>query len=270
MRLSEMRHILDERGIKLTKSLGQNFLHDSNQLLRIVELAELSKADRVLEIGPGLGPLTELLIERAGEVLAIEKDKRLCDVLRDRFPRLRLLHADALECLQIQSEDWRHWKLVANLPYSVASPIIVELCETPPIMMVVTLQLEVVRRLTAKPGSPDYGLLTLLVQLHYEPRAHFKIPPGCFFPAPDVASGCIKLVRRSSPLITKELEAIFRKVVKRGFSQRRKMMFKLLKQDWPDERLHAAFANTGLPETIRAEQVDLLTFVELAQMLSKP
>ena len=268
MRLSEMRQILDERGIKLTKSLGQNFLHDGNQLRRIVELAELSKNDRVLEICSGIGPLTELLIERAGEVLAIEKDQRLCEVLRDRFPKLQLLHADAFE--HLRSTDWRDWKLVANLPYSVASPIIVDLCETPPMMMVVTLQLEVVRRIVAKAGSADYGLLTLLVQLHYQPREHFKIPPGCFFPAPEVDSACIKLVRRPAPLVSKETEALFRKVVKRGFSQRRKMMMKLLKQDWPGEKLQAAFATTGLAETIRAEQVDLLTFVKLAEILQQP
>ncbi|HKQ38347.1 MAG TPA: 16S rRNA (adenine(1518)-N(6)/adenine(1519)-N(6))-dimethyltransferase RsmA [Verrucomicrobiae bacterium] len=265
-----MRQILDERGIKLTKSLGQNFLHDTNQLRRIVELAELSKADRVLEIGPGLGPLTELLVERAGEVLAIEKDKRLCEVLRNRFPQLQLLHDDALEYLQRSSTDWEEWKLVANLPYSVASPIIVELCATAPAMMVVTLQLEVVRRLVAKAGSPDYGLLTLLVQLHYQPREHFKISPTCFFPPPDVDSACIKLVRRSSALLSQQAQAMFRKLVKRGFSQRRKMMLKLLKQDWAAEKLHVAFAKTGLPETIRAEQVELLTFVKLAEILHQP
>src|SRR5204863_9064935 len=156
---------------------------------------------------------------------------------------------------------------VANLPYSVASPIIVEICQAPPLMIVVTLQLEVVRRLVAKAGSADYGLLTLLVQLHYEPREHFKIPPTCFFPPPDVHSACIKLARRSSPLLTKAVEVVFRKVVKRGFSQRRKMMLKLLKQDWPGERLQAAFAKVGLSETIRAEQVDLLMVVKLAEIL---
>jgi len=158
---------------------------------------------------------------------------------------------------------------VSNLPYSVASPMIVELCDAPPKMMVVTLQLEVVRRLVAKAGGADYGLLTLLVQLHYEPRQHFKIPPGCFFPPPDVDSACIKLVRRPSPLLSKETAVAFRKVVKRGFSQRRKMMMKLLKQDWPAERLQAAFAKTGLSEAIRAEQVDLLTFVKLAEILTQ-
>lgn len=269
MRLSEMRQVLDERGIRLTKSLGQNFLHDGNQLRRIVELAEVSKADRVLEIGPGLGPLTEYLLERAGEVLAIEKDERLCEILQERFPKLQLLHADALKYLQTQSKDWADWKLVANLPYSVASPIIVELAGSarPPSMIVATLQLEVVRRLVARSDTADYGLLTLLVQLHFEPRENLKIPPTCFFPPPDVDSACIKLVRRASPLLVKEADPVFRKVVKRGFSQRRKMMMKLLKQDWPAERLQAAFASAGLPETIRAEQVDLRTFVKLAETL---
>lgn len=272
MRLSEMRQILHERGIKLTKSLGQNFLHDANQLRRIVELAEVSRTDRVLEIGPGLGPLTEVLLQRAGEVFAIEKDERLCEILSERFPNLRLLHADALKYLQMESTDWSDWKVVSNLPYSVASPIVVELAEgaRAPLTIVVTLQLEVVRRLAAKAGSPDYGLLSLLVQLHYEPRENFKIPPTCFFPPPDVDSACIKLVRRPSPLLAKEAQPVFRKLVKRGFSQRRKMMFKLLKQDWPAERLQAAFSITDLPETIRAEQVDLNTFVKLTEMLHKP
>src|SRR6185437_15779162 len=127
MKLSDMRQLLDARDIQLTKSLGQNFLHDQNQLRRIVEAAELSKADKVLEIGPGLGPLTELLLENAGEVLAIEMDGRLVEVLRERFPQLNLIHDDALEFLRREPRDWSDWKLVANLPYSVASPILVEL-----------------------------------------------------------------------------------------------------------------------------------------------
>src|SRR5882724_8045569 len=140
MKLSEMRELLAREDIQLTKSLGQNFLHDGNQLRRIVSAAELSKADKVLEIGPGLGPLTELLLQNAGEVLAIEKDARLIPVLEKRFaserqletggtPVLRLLHDDALEFLKRERRDWREWKLVANLPYSVASPILVELAQ---------------------------------------------------------------------------------------------------------------------------------------------
>jgi hypothetical protein len=130
MKLSEMRELLAREEIQLTKSLGQNFLHDGNQLRRIVDAAELSKTDKVLEIGPGLGPLTELLVKNAGNVLAIEKDARLIKVLETRFkgaPGFQLLHDDALEFLKDERRDWSEWKLVANLPYSVASPILVEL-----------------------------------------------------------------------------------------------------------------------------------------------
>ena len=157
MKLSEMKQVLAEGDIRLTKSLGQNFLHDANQLRRIVDLAELKPADRVLEVGPGLGPLTELLCHGAAEVLAIEKDARLVEVLRRRFDapltagKLKLLHADALEYLQSEPCDWHTWKLVANLPYSVASPILVELAQSgrPPERLVATLQIEVARRLMA-------------------------------------------------------------------------------------------------------------------------
>src|ERR1700743_1851772 len=117
MKLSEMRELLAREGIQLTKSLGQNFLHDGNQLRRIIDAAELSKADKVLEIGPGLGPLTELLVKNTGEVLAIEKDVRLVEVLNQRFkgtPGFKLLHDDALEFLKRERRDWREWKLVAN------------------------------------------------------------------------------------------------------------------------------------------------------------
>src|SRR6185312_13687709 len=312
MKLSEMRELLAREDIQLTKSLGQNFLHDGNQLRRIIEAAELSESDKVLEIGPGLGPLTELLMQHAGEVLAIEKDSRLIEVLGRRFgvtaenpgsrrseeadpnrwiesqhnrtaddatqflplpkgegrgegegkqtnthsqphsrkdksetartPVLRLLHDDALEFLKHGQHDWRDWKLVANLPYSVASPILVELAqgERSPKRIVATLQLEVARRLMAQAGDDDYGLLTLLVQLDFEPRDSFKIPAGCFFPQPDVDSACVILDRRAQPLLPEEQRGDFKKIVKRAFSQRRKMMFKLLKADWPEASLAEA------------------------------
>ena len=278
MKLSEMRELLAARGIQLTKSLGQNFLHDTHQLRRIVAAAELSKHDKVLEIGPGLGPLTELLLENAGEVLAIEKDARLVEFLRERFnsklktqnSKFELLHADALELLRRESRDWSDWKLVANLPYSVASPILVELAQSPrrPERMVVTLQLEVARRLMAKAGDKDYGVLTLLVQLDYEPRGWFKIPAGCFFPAPDVDSACVVLVRRQTPLLPENQHADFVKIVKRAFSERRKMMLKLLKQDWPIEKLEMAFDELKISPQERAEKLRLEQFVELVRMLA--
>jgi len=273
-----MRELLAARGIQLTKSLGQNFLHDGNQLRRIVEAAELSKADKILEIGPGLGPLTELLLERAGEVLAIEKDARLVELLRDRFVHLKpktqnskfdLFHADALEFLKHEQRDWSDWKLVANLPYSVASPILVELAcgARAPKKIVATLQLEVARRLVAKAGDKDYGLLTLLVQLDFKPRDSFKIPKSCFFPEPDVASACVVLDRRTVPLLPEERRETLVKIVKRAFSQRRKMMLKLLREDWPAEKLEQAFAELKIPSQERAEKLGLEEFVHLTEEL---
>lgn len=290
MKLSEMKQVLAESGLRLTRSLGQNFLHDANQLRRIVDAAELTNADMALEIGPGLGPLTELLVARAGEVLAIEKDRRLVELLRRRFglesrlqpvgrtptatpetgtPNLRLLHDDALEFLRREPGDWSGWKLVANLPYSVASPILVELAQNRgrPERMVVTLQLEVARRLMAAPGAEDYGVLTLLLQLHYAPQRWFKISASCFFPKPDVDSACVVLLRRPKPLLSREHADVFTQLVKRSFSQRRKMMLKLLKADWAEEQLMDAFTRLPLHPQARAENVNLEEYVQLARLL---
>jgi len=288
-----MREVLKRRDIQLTKSLGQNFLHDANQLKKIVEAAGLSKADKVLEIGPGLGPLTELLLQNAGEVLAIEKDARLVEFLRERFardsegrvprvpnqsqglaelvpPKFELLHADALEFLQNEKCDWCDWKLVANLPYSVASPILVELAcgARSPKNIVATLQFEVAKRLMAQTDDDDYGILTLLVQLDFAPRELFKILPGSFFPEPDVDSACVVLDRREQPLLPENPRASFVKIVKRAFSQRRKMMLKLLKADWPEEKLTRAFAELKISPQERAEKLSLEQFVALTEKLS--
>jgi 16S rRNA (adenine1518-N6/adenine1519-N6)-dimethyltransferase len=241
-------------------------------LQKIVEAAELSEADKVLEIGPGLGPLTELLLKKAGEVLAIEMDGRLVEILRERFfnPQFELLHDDALEFLRNEKRNWSDWKLVANLPYSVASPILVELAAgvRAPQKIVATLQLEVAKRLMAQADDDNYGILTLLVQLDFVPRTFFKIPPECFFPSPDVDSACVVLERRAQPLLPENLRASFVKIVKRAFSQRRKMMLKLLKQDWPEEKLTRAFAELKISPQERAEKLSLEQFVELAKLLT--
>jgi 16S rRNA (adenine1518-N6/adenine1519-N6)-dimethyltransferase len=295
MTLTEMRSLLAKRDIQLTRSLGQNFLHDGNQLRRIVDAAELTKTDKVLEIGPGLGPLTELLVKKAGEVLAIEMDARLVEVLIERFglekkvgaptldptpllekengnqypDNLFLIHDDALAYIKREARDWSDWKLVANLPYSVASPILVELAAglRAPKMIVATLQLEVAKRLMTQADDGDYGILTLLVQLDYEPHSSFKIPSECFFPAPDVDSACVCLVRRATPLLPENLRPAFVKIVKRGFSQRRKMMLKLLKQDWPADKLTAAFTELKISPQERAEKLSLEQFVQLTKLL---
>jgi 16S rRNA (adenine1518-N6/adenine1519-N6)-dimethyltransferase len=296
MTLTEMRSLLVKRDIQLTRSLGQNFLHDGNQLRRIVDAAEIQPTDKILEIGPGLGPLSELLLEKAGEVLAIEVDARLVDFLCERFGTeqrsadlltdvltgqsetpvepdqsgaFHLLHDDALAFLKREPRDWSDWKLVANLPYSVASPILVELAAGPcaPKMIVATLQLEVAKRLMAQADDDDYGVLTLLVQIDFEPRGSFKIPPECFFPSPDVDSACVCLVRRATPFLPENLRPAFVKIVKRGFSQRRKMMLKLLKQDWAADRLASAFAELRISPQERAEKLSLEQFVALTKIL---
>jgi 16S rRNA (adenine1518-N6/adenine1519-N6)-dimethyltransferase len=296
MTLTEMRSLLAKRDIQLTRSLGQNFLHDGNQLRRIVDSAGLMPTDKVLEIGPGLGPLTELLLEKAGEVLAIEMDARLVEILCERFvteernpelladalagqpekavgpepgAALHLVHDDALAFLKREPRDWSDWKLVANLPYSVASPILVELAcgVRSPKLIVVTLQMEVAKRLMAQADDDDYGILTLLVQLDFAPKSFFKIPPECFFPSPDVDSACVVLELRPQPLLPENLRPDFVKIVKRGFSQRRKMMLKLLKQDWPADKLAAAFAELKISPQERAEKLSLEQFVALTKKI---
>lgn len=273
-----MKNLLAERGIRLTRSLGQSFLHDGNQLRRIVEMAELCGTDKVLEIGPGLGPLTELLLGGAADVLAIEKDARLAAVLRERFESsssgrqtaFHLVVEDALTYLEREERDWNDWKLVSNLPYSVASPILVELAQSqrPPERLVATLQLEVAERILAAPGDPDYGVLTVLLQLNFEPRGWFKIPAGCFFPSPDVDSACVRLQRRPERALPVESEHVFARIVKRSFSQRRKMMFKLLKGDWQEPSLATAFEKAAVPADARAEKVSREQFIRLAQLLT--
>ncbi len=278
MTLSEIRQILSERGVQLTKSLGQNFLHDQNQLRKIVAAAELTTQDKVLEIGPGLGPLTELLLQEAGQVLAIERDLRLVEILKERFApagaragagRLQLVHDDALEYLRREPRDWSTWKLVANLPYSVASPILVDLAQNPlgPKRMVATLQIEVARRLAAEPGAADYGVLTLLVQLDYEPGGFFKIPAACFFPEPDVDSGCVCLVRRPHSMLPPAKREAFVQLVKLAFSQRRKMMLKLLRSRWDASALEQAFRVVEISPQARAESVRLEQFIGLTMEL---
>ncbi len=275
MNLTEMREILTSRDIMLSKSLGQNFLHDGNQLRRIVEAADLHPGQRVLEIGPGLGPLTDVLLEKGCTVVAVEKDARLVEVLEEKFygrDKLILVHADALEELEDVSKDWSAWKLVSNLPYSVASPILVELALSPgcPILMVVTLQLEVAKRIMSNAGDDDYGILTLLLQLRYKPAGSFKIPASCFFPVPEVDSSCIVLARRDQMLLRPGAQTkLFAQVVKVAFSQRRKMMLKLLRERWPQMNWEESFNALGIDPMTRAEEVGLEKFVELTKRISR-
>ena len=274
MTLSEIRNILNDEDIMLTKWLGQTFMHDQNQLRKIVALAKLAQDDSVIEIGPGLGPLTGLLLEAVSHVTAIETDRRLIKLLGERLGQrenLTLQHADAMKIVRKAEFDWSGHKLVANLPYSIASPLLIDLAESPcrPRAMIVTLQLEVVQRMLAKPGTKEYGVLALLIGLHYAAGEWFTIPRGSFYPEPNVDSGCIELLRRETPLLPRELCPVYKKIVKRVFAERRKKMMKLLKRDWPEAAVVEAFDALGLDEKIRAERVTLGQFTELTQRLSR-
>ena len=272
MNRSEMRSTLDEESVRLSKALGQNLLHDQNVLRRIAKAADLQPTDQALEIGPGLGALTEHLLAAVEQLTAIEKDKRLHAHLRERFAdndKLRLIHADALKYFQNQEVDWSGWKLVSNLPYNVASPLLVDLAAMPkgPERLVVTVQWEVGQRLAAQHATREYSKLTLLVGCRYIVKEIFKISPHCFFPEPRVDSACLTLDRRPEPLYPDTLHKPFTTVVKSAFSQRRKMMRKNLKGGWPEELIDAAMSAVGLDSKIRAEKVTLEQFVALTMKL---
>ena len=274
MNLSAIRNLLREEDILLTRSLGQTFMHDQNQLRKIVGLAKLTASDHVIEIGPGLGSLTGLLLQTAGHVTAIETDRRLVKLLDERFgerSNFTLQHADAMKIVRKSKFDWSKHKLVANLPYSIASPLLIDLAASAgrPRGMIVTLQLEVVQRLLAQSATKEYGVLTLLIGLYYATGESFVIPRGSFYPEPNVDSGCIELLRRETPLLLPELCPVFKKIVKRVFAERRKKMMKLLKRDWPEAAVVEAFDALGLDEKIRAERVTLEQFTELTQRLSR-
>ena len=199
-------------------------------------------------------------------------DKRLHAHLSERFgatEKLRLIHADALKYFRNTEVDWSDWKLVSNLPYNVASPLLVDLAAMPrgPQRLVVTVQWEVGQRLAACHATREYSKLTLLVACRYEVKEIFKISPHCFFPEPRVDSACLTLDRRPDPLYPDALHKPFTAVVKRAFSQRRKMMRKNLKGGWPEDQLDAAFAAVNLDSKIRAEKVTLEQFVALAKEL---
>ena len=249
-------------------------MHDQNQLRKIIALAKLTADESVIEIGPGLGPLTGMLLDTVGHVTAIETDRRLIKLLEKQFcqrENLTLQHADAMKVVRKTEFDWSKHKLVANLPYSIASPLLIDLAESParPRAMIVTLQFEVVQRMLAVPGTKEYGVLALLIGLHYATGEWFTIPRGSFYPEPNVDSGCIELLRRETPLLPPELCPVFKKIIKRVFAERRKKMMKLLKRDWPEAAVVEAFDALGLDEKIRAERVTLGQFTELTQRLNQ-
>jgi len=270
MKLSEISATLREIGVSPVKTLGQNFLHDQNLARWIVEQAELTPRDYVVEVGPGLGALTELALAKGARVLALEKDTRLANFLRARFrhPRLEVRNADALDFDVRTLFSQGRVKLMGNLPYNVSSPLLLKFLDYPsPISLsLFTLQKEVASRLSALPSSRDYGALTLRVQLYHRVEYLRTIPATVFVPRPDVDSALVRMSPRDPLELPERDDALFMKLVRRGFSQRRKQLQKLLRahvRDW--ERVAAKL---GFHPKARAEELSLNQWIGLANEIA--
>ena len=266
MKLSEIDATLREIRVSPVKTLGQNFLHDRNLAQWIVARAELSPDDYVVEVGPGLGALTEFALASGARVLAIEKDARLAEFVRQRFAkdRLEVLHADALDFDVRPLYAQPRVKFIGNLPYNISSQLLLRFTKYPsPISLwLCMLQKEMARRLSAAPGTGDYGALTLLVQLHYRVDYLRTVPASVFLPQPDVDSAFVKLAPRAVGELPHCDPALFARLVRQGFSQRRKQLQKLLREDLPNWEAAAEMGGFGLKA--RAEELTLLQWIKLA------
>jgi 16S rRNA (adenine1518-N6/adenine1519-N6)-dimethyltransferase len=270
MKLSEIRATLPAIHVSPVKTLGQNFLHDQNLAHWIINQAELTAGDYVVEIGPGLGALTELALEKGAQVLAIEKDKRLANFLRERLghPRLELINIDALKFDARALFSHRRVKLLGNLPYNISSALLLKFLEYPsPISLwLFMLQKEMARRLSASPSTHDYGALTLRVQLHHHVKYLRTISATVFFPRPDVDSALVRILPRDPIELPERDDELLGKLIRLGFSQRRKQLKKLLHEqvaDWD-----AAARSVGFNPKARAEELSLLQWIALANFIA--
>ena len=270
MNLSEVRAALDSTGVRPAKRLGQNFLHDQNLARWIVERAQIGPGDFVLEIGPGLGALTSEILKRGPRLLALEKDARLANFLREKFrdSRFELRHCNALDFDTRILFAERNVKVIGNLPYYIASQLLLRFVNFPSYISLALfmLQDEMARRLSAKPGSADYGALTLQLQLHHHVEYLRKIPRTVFIPQPEVASAIVRFISRDEKRIGIFDHQMFREIVKRGFSQRRKQLRKLLAGqivDW-----ESTSKKIATPLSARAEELSLQQWIALANLIA--
>ena len=271
MKLSEIESTLRAICVSPVKTLGQNFLHDRNLARWIVERAELTADDYVVEIGPGLGALTEFALASGARVLAIEKDARLATFLRERFPaeRLQIIRGDALDFDVRTLFAQARVKFIGNLPYNISSQLLIRFTKYPsPISLwVCLLQKEMARRLSAEPRSGDYGALTLFVQSRYRVEYLRTVPASVFLPQPEVDSAFVKLTPRTLNELPDYNPERFTKLVRRGFSQRRKQLQKLLREDVPD--WETASETCGFEARARAEELSLPQWISLSNF-SRP
>jgi 16S rRNA (adenine1518-N6/adenine1519-N6)-dimethyltransferase len=269
MKLSEIEATLREIRVAPVKTLGQNFLHDRNLARWIVEKAELSPEDYVLEIGPGLGALTEFILDSGARVLALEKDRRLVEFLRKRFAgnRLEIVHGDALDFDLRPLFAERRVKLIANLPYYIASQLLLKFTKYPsPIMLwLFMLQKEMAKRISASPGTSDYGALSLVLQLQHRVEFLRSVPATVFLPQPDVDSAFVRITPRSPDELAPHDPEIFFRIVRQGFSQRRKQLRNLLRDEIPE--WEKAAATIGFDSRARAEELGLKKWISLSNLV---
>lgn len=274
--------ILRKYGIAPKKSLGQNFLVDANVLRNIVRAAELDKEKGVLEIGPGIGALTQHLAEAAGRVVAVEIDRRLLPVLEETlapYGNVAVIHGDilAMDLPRLFAERFSGLKaasVVANLPYYVTTPILMSLLETdlPLEFIVVMVQKEVAERLAAPPGSKAYGSLSIAVQYRCEAEVAAVVPPTVFIPRPDVDSAVIRLRKLDRPRVKTEDESFMFDVVRAAFARRRKTLLNNLQARFGKDRkeaLLAALAETGIDPGRRGETLSIAEFAALGDALAR-
>ena len=269
------QHILNRFKLRADKKLGQNFLIDENVVHQIVAAAELSEADTVLEVGPGIGTLTQGLAESKARVVAVELDTRLLPVLAttlNGYDNVRVVHGDILKVNIMEEVGAPSFKVCANLPYYITTPIIFALLEKrlPMERLVAMVQKEVAERMAAQPGGKEYGALSVAIQYYTEPEIAFIVPPTSFIPAPAVDSAVIVCKRREKPPVEVCDEGLFFRVVKAAFSLRRKMLSNSLKNmGIKTEQVAKWLELAGVDGKRRAETLSLEDFAKLTNSFNE-
>ena len=270
--------VLQKYHFNFQKKFGQNFLIDTHVLERVIEAAGITKDDFVLEIGPGIGTMTQYLCENAREVTAVEIDQNLIPILADTlsaYDNVTVINEDILKLdivkLAEEKNAGKPIKVVANLPYYITTPIIMGLFESgaPIDNITVMVQKEVAERMSAKPSTKDYGAITVLCQYYTEPSIVANVPASLFVPPPKVDSAVLKLKVLDKPSVEVKDEGVFFRVVKAAFSQRRKTAANAFASlmDIPKERTYSALESLGLPKTARIESLDMEQLIALSRKL---
>ncbi len=274
--------ILQKYRFRFQKKYGQNFLIDPNVLKRIVDAARIEKDDCVIEIGPGIGTLTQQLAEHAGQVIAIEIDSMLIPILKETladYENITLINDDILKVdigkIVEERNQSKPVKIVANLPYYITTPIIMGMLENkiPLESITIMVQKEVAERMQEGPGSKEYGALSLAVQFYTEPEIVAQVPPNCFIPRPKVGSAVIRLKRHEDPPVEVEDESFMFRLIRASFNQRRKTLVNSLSNanelDLKKEQVTAALEAMELSPMIRGEALSLEEFAKLSNLLNK-